>query len=237
MNNLDKLAYLRQKYYRDSKNQFSVYLNTFYDGLSLFIDASDLLVETEKVSNHHTVEGASKTAAWRFISTLPTSLFWCCEISLSGDYAIAKNILRLTLEEFVKLAYYVTFPEKALRQVAHGSEKDEVDLNNMLKEMDFEHRKNLMRLHGELSIYYSHANYNLPQELIFQESGKRPQIGGGPHYSSDLFEPIIQQLIIIIANSIKYMVNRFPYLLENETWLKRFEGFVTNADNILPDEK
>jgi hypothetical protein len=235
MNNLDNLKSLRQKIYRDTTSHFGKYLRLFYEGISLFLDASDILVSTEKVSDHHTMEGASKTAAWRFISTLPTSLFWCCEIAISGDYGIAKNILRLSLEEFVKLAYYVTFPDKALKQVIRDRDNDEADLGDMLKQLDFEHRQNLMRLHGDLSAFYSHANLNLPQELVFHEPEKQIQIGGGPRFSSDLFEPIIQQLIIIVANSIKYIVIRFPYLADNKTWMNRFEEFVPKAADVLPD--
>jgi len=199
MNNLDKLKSLRQKFYRDTISDFGKSLQLFYEGVSLLMDASDILVLTEKVSDHHTVDGASKTAAWRFVSTLPTSLYWCCEIAMSGDYGIAKNILRLSLEEFVKLAYYSTFPDKALKQVVRGRDSDEIDLGDMLKQLEFEHRSGILRLHGDLSAFYSHANLNLPHELVFKEH-EEIQIGGGPRFSPDLFEPIIQQLIIIVAN-------------------------------------
>jgi len=234
MNNLDKLKSLRQKFYRDTISDFGKSLQLFYEGVSLLMDASDILVLTEKVSDHHTVDGASKTAAWRFVSTLPTSLYWCCEIAMSGDYGIAKNILRLSLEEFVKLAYYSTFPDKALKQVVRGRDSDEIDLGDMLKQLEFEHRSGILRLHGDLSAFYSHANLNLPHELVFKEH-EEIQIGGGPRFSPDLFEPIIQQLIIIVANSIKYVVIRFPYLMDDKPWMNRFEKFVPKAADVLPD--
>jgi hypothetical protein len=50
-----------------------------------------------------------------------------------------------------------------------------------------------------------------------------------------LFEPIIQQLIIFIANSIKVIVIRFPHLLEDKAWKNRFEEFVLKAVDVLPD--
>ncbi|MBM3152135.1 MAG: hypothetical protein FJZ96_08035 [Chloroflexi bacterium] len=235
MNNLAKLKSLRQKIYQDTTSNFGEHLQLFYEGNSLLLDASDILVSTEKVSDHHTADGASKTATWRFVSTLPTSLYWCCEIAVSGDYGIAKNILRLSLEEFVKLAYYSTFPDKALRQVVRDRDSDEIDLGDMLKQLELEHRSGILRLYGDLSAFYSHANFNLPRELVFEEPEKQIQIGGGPRFSPDLFEPIIQQLIIIVANSIKYVVIRFPYLIDDKVWMGRFEEFVPKAADVLPD--
>ena len=69
MNNLDKLKSLRQKIYQDTTSNFGKHLQLFYEGTSLLLDASDILVSTEKVSDHHTADGASKTAAWRSCCT------------------------------------------------------------------------------------------------------------------------------------------------------------------------
>ncbi len=235
MNNLDTLRVLRQTIYKDTSKYFENYLEVFHTGMSLVLDASDMLVEKEKESDHRTSDGASKLAAWRFISTMPTSVIWCNETALCGDYGIAKNILRLSLEEFVKLVYYVTFPDKALRQVNHDRDKDEVDLASMLKQLDFEGRQGLLKLHGDLSAFYSHANLNLPQEMVYHIHDEQIQLGGGPRFAPELFEPIIQQLIIIVANTIKYMVIRFPYILDTEEWRVRFEEFVPKAASMLPD--
>ncbi|MEW6083306.1 MAG: hypothetical protein AB1607_01805 [Chloroflexota bacterium] len=135
----------------------------------------------------------------------------------------------------MKLAYYVTFSDKALKEIVRDRDRNEINLGDMLIQLDFEHRQNLMRLHGDLSAFYSHANLNLPRELVFQEPEKHILIGGGPRFSPDLFEPIIQQLIIIVANSIKYIVKRFSYLVDNKMWMHRFEEFVLKAANVLPD--
>lgn len=198
MSSFDDIKKLRFRIYQETIRRLDKYLRLVRDGTSLLIDASEILESEEKSADHRTAEGASKTAAWRFLSTLPTSSFWCCEIAMSGDYGIAKNILRLTLEELVKLAYYVTFPDKALRRVAQDRDSDEVNLADMLHQMDFKQRDGLMRLHGELSAFYSHANLNLPQELVFHELDNSIRIGGGPRFSPNIFEPIIQQLLIII---------------------------------------
>ncbi len=235
MNNLETLDTLRQKYYQDTIKQFGGQLQVFNEGVLLLMDAGDILVDTEKAPDIHKSEGASKFAAWRFLSTLPTSLFWSCDIALKGDYGISKNILRLSLEELVKLAYFVTFPDRALRQVVHERDSDETDLAEMLQQLDFDKRQELMKLYGDLSSFYSHANLNLPQELVYDKPEKGIQIGGGPRYRPDLFEPIIQQLIIIVANSIKFIVIRFPHLLNDMTWKNRFEEFVPKAADVLPD--
>lgn len=105
----------------------------------------------------------------------------------------------------------------------------------MLKQLDFDKRQDLTKLYGDLSSFYSHANLNVPQELVYDEPEKGIQIGGGPRYRPDLFEPIIQQLIIIVANSIKFIVIRFPHLLNDMTWKNRFEEFVPKAADVLPD--
>jgi hypothetical protein len=235
MNNLEKLDFLRQKYYQDTIKEFEKQLKVFNEGTLLLMDASDILVDTVEAPDIHTSEGASKIAAWRFLSTLPTSLFWCCDIALKGDYGISKNILRLCLEELVKLAYYVAFPNRALRQVVHEKDSDETDLGEMLMQLDFDKRQDIMKSYGDLSSFYSHANLNLPPEMVYDEPKKGIQIGGGPRYRPDLFEPIIQQLIIFIANSIKVIVIRFPHLLEDKAWKNRFEEFVLKAVDVLPD--
>lgn len=235
MSSFEDLNILRRQIHEQTIRQFGKYLQFFNDGISLLIDASEILESTDKTTDHHTSEGASKTAAWRFLSTLPSSSIWCCEIALSGDYSIAKNILRLTLEETVKLAYYVNFPEKALRQITQDRDKDEVDLAEMLRHLDFEHQKDLIRLHGDLSAFYSHANLNLPTEMVFHEEDSRIRIGGGPRFSPDIFEAIIQQLLILVANALKYIVIRFSGLIEDSTWMKRFENYVTTVAEVLPD--
>lgn len=81
--------------------------------ISFLIDTVATLEGFYKVTEHHTAEGASQAASWRFLSTLPTSVSWCYYIALRGDYGIAKNLLRLSLEEAVKLSYYVAFPDRA----------------------------------------------------------------------------------------------------------------------------
>lgn len=235
MNNLETLLAYRQKIHKDTLHLFGDQLDLFNMGISLLLDASDMLVETEKETDHNTGDGASKTAAWRFISTLPASLLWCSETALSGDYGIAKNILRLSLEEFVKMSYYTTFPEKALRQVTRDRDKDEIDLAEMLKQLDLENRQDILKLHGDLSAFYAHANLNLPQELVYRGLENQIQIGGGPRFTPEFFEPIIQQLIIIVANTIKCLVIRFPYVAENEKWMVRFAVFVPKAADALPD--
>uniref|UniRef100_A0A832H0P1 Uncharacterized protein n=1 Tax=Oscillatoriales cyanobacterium SpSt-402 TaxID=2282168 RepID=A0A832H0P1_9CYAN len=235
MSSFDNLKTQRRQIEKQTTKQFGKYLRLFDDGISLLIDATEILESTDKLTNHRTVEGASKTAAWRFLSTLPSSAIWCCETALGGDYGIAKNILRLTLEEAVKLAYYVTFPEQALRQVTQGRDKDDVDLAEMLRQLDLEHKKSLIRLHGELSAFYSHANLNLPAEMVFYEQGGRITIGGGPRFSPDLFEVIVQQLLILMTNALKYVVIRFPGLAENSVWAKRFEAYFPTVAEALPE--
>ncbi len=235
MNNLDNLKTSRQQIYRDTMHQFGKQLHLFQEGCLLLMDASDILVDTEKKADHHTAEGASKSAAWRFISTLHTSLFWCCETALNGDYAISKNILRLSLEEMIKLEYYVAFPDMALKQVEQDSDKDEVNLAQMLRELDFEDRQNLLKVYGNLSALYAHANFNLPPELVFHELDNQTRIGGGPRFSPDFFDPIIHHLIAIVANSLRCVVIRFPYLADNQTWMNQLENFGARVTGIYPD--
>ena len=97
MNDLNSLRSQRRQIAEQTAKQCSDLIKLFEEGMSLLIDASEILEAREKNINRNTVEGASKTAAWRFLSTLPTSASWSFETALSGDYIIAKNILRLTL--------------------------------------------------------------------------------------------------------------------------------------------
>ena len=237
MSSLDNIKAYRLRVMELTTTRFANFLVLFDEGVSLLIDASAILEATHKTTDHHTAKGASEAAAWRFLSTLPTSATWCFETALSGDYGIAKNIIRLTLEETVKLAYYITFPDKALRQVTLDRDKDEVDIADMLKSLEFEHRSGLIRLHGDLSTFYSHANLNLPTELIYQEQETRVLIGGGPRFDPDLFEPIVQQLLILVANALKYILIRFPSVSQNTAWLAQFEKYLPTVAEALPNSE
>lgn len=235
MNSSETLWTLRRQISKRTTEKFAGLIAVFDDAISLLIDANAILEGLYSVTDHHTAEGASQTAAWRFLSTLPTSIGWCYFAALSGDYSISKNLLRLTLEEAVKLAYYVTFPDKALRQILRDSDKDKTNIKNMLKDLGNEQRSGLMRLHGELSAFYSHANLNLPPELIFKEPDGRIVIGGGPRFEPDLFEPIVHQLLILTANALKDILIGFPRLAEDGTWLARFEKIVPAMAAAIPD--
>ncbi len=235
MNSLDKLKAYRRQVSEQTASQFAALLRLYDEGVSLLVDASGILESKNRVTDHHTADGASQAAAWRFLSTLPSSAIWCCETAIGGDYGIAKNILRLVLEETVKLAYYVSFPDRALKQVTLDSDKDEVNLGDMLRQLEFEHRSGLMRLWSDLSTYYVHANLNLPPELIYHEKGGAVLIGGGPRLDPGLFEPIMHQLLILITNALKYILIRFPSVAEDNAWLARFEKYVPAVAEALPN--
>lgn len=235
MNSSDTLWALRRQISMQTAEKFVELIAVFDDALSLLIDTNAILEGLYKITDHHTSEGASQSAAWRFLSTLPTSIDWCYFAALNGDYGISKNLLRLTLEEAVKLAYYVTFPDKALRQILRGGDNDETNIGNMLKALDSERRSGLMRLHGELSAFYSHANLNLPPELIFKESDGRTVIGGGPRFAPDLFEPIVHQLLILAVNVLRDISIGFPRLTEDSNWLAKFEKIIPAMAAAIPD--
>lgn len=105
----------------------------------------------------------------------------------------------------------------------------------MLKELGNEKRTGVMRLHGDLSAFYSHANLNLPPELIYKEPDGRIVIGGGPRFDLDLFEPIVHQLLILIANALKDALLGFPKLAEHGEWSARFKETVSAMAAVIPD--
>lgn len=226
MNNLDKIKRSEKQIAEQTTKQFPVILQLFDDGISLLVDATAILEGSSKAINHHTQDGASQTAAWRFLSTLPISANCSFQIALAGNYLVAKHILRLALEETVKLGYYVTFPEQALQQIVRDSDNDHISLGRMLQQLDPQNQRGFIKLHGYLSTGYSHANLNLPPELLSTADGKPIYISGGPCFLPDVFEPIAQQLLILVANAVKFTLKRFPILFENANWTARALAFI-----------
>jgi hypothetical protein len=226
MNNLDKIKNSEKQIAEQTTKQFPAIMQLFDEGISLLVDATTILEDSSKAINQHTQDGASQTAAWRFLSTLPISANYSFQIALAGNYLVAKHILRLALEETIKLGYYVSFPEQALQQIVRDSDNDHVNLSRMLQQLDPENRLELIKLHAHLSKAYSHANLNLPPELLFTADGKPIYISGGPCFLPDVFKAIAQQLLILVANALKFILKRFPILFENAIWTARALAFI-----------
>ena len=93
--------------------------------------------------------------------------------------------------------------------------------------------KGILNLYGRLSNLYVHANLNLPPEIVYEEKDLA-QIGGGSRYIPELFEAIVHQLLILIANALKYVLTRFPVLIENEKWLHNYLMFLEKASLAKP---
>ena len=201
-------------------------------GIELLRESNWLVKPRDGSVNLKTSEGASKVAVWRFLSTLPISTTWCLDIALCGDYLISKNILRLALEESIKLIYYSAFPEHALKQIARSRSKDVITIPQMLKRIELAQEKGLLELYGNLSNFYAHANLNLPPELIYEEEGK-VLIGGGSRFLPAIFEAICQQLIILLGNALKFVLLRFPELKRDHEWMERFKSFIEEGHALI----
>ncbi len=91
MSSLDNIKTFRRKIAEETTAQFSDLILLFDEGILLLIDASEILEASHKMADHHNAEGASEAAAWRFLSTLPSSATWCFETALSGDYVRTDN--------------------------------------------------------------------------------------------------------------------------------------------------
>lgn len=230
MNNLDKIKAHRKQIRIQTTQQFEELIALFNSGIILLIDSSNIFAVDDIIQDRSTAQGASETATWRFLSTLPTSVLRSFEAALEGDISIAKSILRLSLEEAIKLAYYVEFPEKALQQITEDRDRDSVGFSDILDKLEFKEGKKLKKLHGVLSNLYLHANLNIPSELLHEENGIK-YLAGGPIYLPDQFEAIVNQLLVIIAIAMKYIYKRFPKI--DLKWVGRLLEFLAKVDKVV----
>lgn len=236
MDSYETLRVHRNAISRETSNRFPKHLAALAQAVNLLIDATEVIQRSEQRADHHTPEGASKFAVWRFLSAIPSAASLCIEAASAGDYFEAKTLLRLILEEAVKLAYYAEHPDDALRQVERSRDKDDIGLSLVVAQVAKDRGSGLMRLHGYLSAYYSHANVNIPPELIYLDDPQHPQIGGGPRFAPDLFEPIAQQLLLLVANALHAATKRFPSLDEDPRWSASFGSFTMSAASLMPDK-
>jgi hypothetical protein len=226
----------RQEIYNKSKQQFAEIIELLENGIDLVVKCTEILQPEGDVTDRNTPDGASKFAVWRFVSTLPISATWCLDTALCGDYSISKNILRLSLEETIKLSYYSAFPDSALKQITRSRNNDEISIPKMLDQLELDHRKGILSLYGDISNFYSHANLNLPSELVYDEGGKI-SIGGGSRFIPSTFEAIVFQLIILIGNALKFVTFRYEILLKNDDWMKTFRFFLEEGDKLVNSNK
>ena len=136
MNSLPIIREPRKLIKSQTIDQFTQLITLFEIGISLLVDCTNILKDEGSSLSLETAEGASKYATWRFLSTLPISIVWCFDIAQNGDYLISKNLLRLSIEESIKLAYYATHPGQALRQIVQDRDSDEVNLSYMIEELN-----------------------------------------------------------------------------------------------------
>jgi hypothetical protein len=234
LNSTSQIAQYRRGIYEKTVSEFPRYVQLHNEAIALLIDASGILEKLGMGANHDTAEGASKSAAFRFMSSIPTTAHWIIESARSGDYGISKSLLRLLLEESVKLAFYVQFPIEALKQVVRDRDTDDVDLSDMLDRLNIEKKAGVLRLHGQLSALYVHANLNLPTELLDKQADGKIFLVGGPRYRADLFEPIAQQILILLVNTIKSILQRFPEVGEDTAWSVRLGAILPHIIEVLP---
>lgn len=230
--NLKKIYLHRQDIKNSTANRFKDEIEIFYRGISLLLDVSEILEHLYPIQDRKTSEGASQSAAWRFLSTSPTSSLRSFECALEGDFSIAKHILRLNLEETLKLAYYAVEPKEALRVINLDRDNDGIRFSELIKALELSESNGLGQLYGQLSNLYTHANLNVTEELVREKNGEI-YIAGGPVENYEIFEAILQQLLMFIANIIKYLPISFPLLLE-ESWFLSGAEFVREVIDLLP---
>jgi len=234
MGGYSQLGLVRTAMRRKTEETFPELLDAVREAIELLIDATEVLVNSGARGEHRSPEGASRSAVWRFLSTLPSSATWCLEASVSGDSYIAKALLRLCLEEAVKLAYYGEQPAAALRQVMSGKTADETEIDEMIRALAPAREKEYMRLWGHLSNLYVHANLNLPPELIYEAESGEPQIGGGPRFDPQLFQPIAEQLLAFIVTALFAAARRFPELSGDSKWAEKVHNLVDQSERLAP---
>lgn len=236
MSTIEQIRLPRQEVFNKTKKLFPKEIELFEEGISLLLECMENLQPEGEKTDKNTPDGASKFAIWRFLSTLPISLTWCLDIALCGDYMIAKNILRLSLEETIKLSYYSAFPNSALDQITKSRDSDDIRLSKMIKKLELEQQEGILGLYKDISNYYSHANLNLPPEILYEEN-QEIQIGGGSRFIQKTFRGIVSQLLILIAHTLKFTLLRYHQLLENDLWMKKTRLFLENIDYLINDKK
>ena len=236
MNEIDIIRGPRGQVVKKTRVNHDSIIKLFGSGANLLIDANRSVQAESRLLDHKTQEGSSKLAVWRFLSMLPISLAWCFDTALCGDYGISKNILRLSLEETIKLIYYSEFPEAAHKQVVYSKDTDLVNISDMLKELNIPAKRGFLKLYGNLSNFYCHANFNIPPEIAYEENGNI-SIGGGSRYLPDTFENIVKQLLQLNANALKYTANRFPVILEDLEFLTKLNNYIQSMIEIKNDSE
>jgi hypothetical protein len=231
MDDVDLIRGPRGEVVKKTRSNHELLIHLFNTGINLLINANKFLQPEADSIDPMTSEGSSKIAVWRFLSTLPISLTWSFDTALCGDYGISKNILRLSLEESIKLAYYSEFPESALKQVVHSKDKDEKNISEMLKDLDLPQKSGLLKLHGNLSNFYAHANFNIPPEIAYDEN-ESVAIGGGSRYDPDIFKSIVKQLMILNCVVFKYIYHRFPTMYMNTNLLGELEKYFSSVKGL-----
>ena len=95
-----------------------------------------------------------------------------------------------------------------------------------------EDSRDIEKLRGGLSNLYSHANLNLPDELLFLEEPGRVLIGGGPRFIREEFGAIVHHLLVYMGRALIYLVVRFPSLPETGKWLTRTETYLQSVAKL-----
>jgi hypothetical protein len=215
---------------RKSISEFRTLIDLVEEGISLLIKTTEFLEKLEPSIDKNTEAGASKAAAWRFLSTLPTTAILTLEASECGLIALAKYLLRLCLEESISLAFYVELPNEALSQINRDTDRDKIDFGEKVERLNLPFAKEIKKLWGGLSSVYSHANLVIQHELMAKDDDGNVYLVGGPIYLPDQFQAIQKQLLIILGNALKYILFRFEKLHQNDHWRSRFEKFLYAAE-------
>jgi hypothetical protein len=68
--------------------------------------------------------------------------------------------------------------------------------------------------------------------LIFYKTDGRTTFGGGPRYDPSTFEAIIQQQLMLIADTANSILVRFPRLVEDALWYSIYEKYAQAITEI-----
>jgi len=186
MNSFIRFSELHLEIEKITFEQHKEDLELCFDGISLFLTVEEILQGTEY--KYSTPVEAARSLLWRYLVSVPSTAYVCLRCAIQGQHRIAKNLLRILIEETVSIRYFAENFERAY-MVINSSIKSgipkEPKLSTKLRKIDSKSKKSLITLYDAISDGTSHANALLFPGTLLDELGHKLIKPQEPAYKED----------------------------------------------------